>query len=58
MPTRDVLDQASVDHPIFISAWAPRTPNVVAFNCLALSKLALSDFTPDRVADDGLGDWR
>ena len=30
MPTRDVLDQASVDHPIFISAWAPRTPNVVA----------------------------
>lgn len=56
MPTRDVLDQASVDHPIFISAWAPRTPNVVAFNCLALSKLALSDFTPDRVADDGLGD--
>ena len=56
MPTRDVLEQASVDRPIFISAWAPRTPNVVACNGLALSKLALSDFTPDRVADDGLCD--
>ena len=30
MLTRDMLDQASVDHPTFMSAWAPRTPKVVA----------------------------
>jgi len=51
MPGRDVLDAASAEHPIFIAAWAPRIPNVVAFNSLALSRLALTDHIPDRVCD-------
>lgn len=51
MPGRDVLDRASRDHPIFISAWAPRMPNVVAFNSLALQRLAITDHVPDRVCD-------
>ncbi len=51
MPTRDVLDRASTRHPIAIVAWAPRTPNVVAFNTPGLRQLSLTDDIPDRVCD-------
>lgn len=51
MPTRAVLDRASASHPIFISAWAPRTPNVVAFNSEGLRRMSISDDVPDRVCD-------
>lgn len=51
MPGRDVLDRASTRHPIYISAWAPRMPNVVAFNSLGLQHIALTDDLPERVCD-------
>lgn len=51
LPNCDVLDRATDRHPVFIQAWTPRTPNVCAFNSLALKALALTDHIPDRVAD-------
>ena len=36
LPDRHVLDAATRDHPVFIQAWAPVTPNVCAFNSAAL----------------------
>jgi len=51
MPDRHVLDRASTEHPIFISAWAPRTPNVVAFNTAGLRAVHITDFIPERVCD-------
>ncbi len=51
LPDRHVLDHASDRHPIFIQAWTPQTPNVCAFNTMALRKLSLTDNTPDRVGD-------
>lgn len=51
LPTRDVLDRASTQHPIFIAAWAPRTPNAVAFNSMGLERVAITDDIPDRVCD-------
>jgi predicted amidohydrolase YtcJ len=49
LPTRDVLDRASSVHPIVIQAWAPRIPNVIAFNSLALKMLGIDRETPDRI---------
>ncbi|MGY9074330.1 MAG: amidohydrolase [Acidimicrobiales bacterium] len=51
LPDRTVLDQATTDHPVHIEAWAPRLPNVCAFNTAGLRKCALTDTTPDRVSD-------
>lgn len=51
MPDRQVLDRASTAHPIWIMAWAPRTPNVCAFNSLALARLGLGAQAADRVCD-------
>jgi len=51
LPDRHVLDCASSEHPIMIQAWAPRIPNVVAFNTAALQRLGLSWVTPRRVCD-------
>lgn len=51
LPPREVLDRASSAHPIVIQAWAPRVPNVIAFNSLALAKLGIDRQTPDRVGN-------
>jgi predicted amidohydrolase YtcJ len=51
MPERQVLDAAAPEHPVWIMAWAPRTPNVTAFNSLALARLGLNRQMPDRVCD-------
>ena len=51
LPTREVLDTASSVHPIVIQAWAPRVPNVIAFNSMALAKLGISRQTPDRIGN-------
>ncbi|MGE0749965.1 MAG: amidohydrolase [Variibacter sp.] len=51
LPPREVLDRASATHPIVIQAWAPRVPNVIAFNSLALAKLGIDRQTPDRVGN-------
>ncbi len=49
LPDRQVLDRASREHPVMIQAWAPVTPNVIAFNSLALDRLGLNASTPPQV---------
>ena len=49
MPDRQVLDRAAPEHPVWIMAWAPRTPNVTAFNSRALDILGIGAQIPDRV---------
>jgi predicted amidohydrolase YtcJ len=51
LPDRDALDQAAPDHPVFISAYGPVTPNVCAFNSAGLARVGITDFIPDRVCD-------
>jgi predicted amidohydrolase YtcJ len=47
LPDRAVLDRAAPEHPVFIQAWAPVTPNVCAMNTLALRRLGISRAIPD-----------
>lgn len=49
LPDRHVLDRATPDHPVWIQAWAPVIPNVVAFNSAGLARLGISRETPDRI---------
>lgn len=49
LPDRRVLDRASDDHPIFLQAWGPTTPNVCAFNSAALCLLGITRDSPDRL---------
>lgn len=51
LPRRSVLDRATLDHPVFIQAWAPVTPNVCAFNTPGLAAVGITRETPDRVHD-------
>ncbi|MGS2811517.1 amidohydrolase [Nocardia sp. MW-W600-9] len=51
LPDRWTLDTATEAHPLLIQAWAPRMPNVVAFNTAGLRAVGLSAFIPDRVCD-------
>ncbi|EKJ74132.1 AH1 [Fusarium pseudograminearum CS3096] len=48
-PDRHVLDQGSTDHPIMIQAWAPRVPNTVSFNTVALEVLGIKASSPDQM---------
>lgn len=49
LPDRRVLDRAAPDHPVWIQAWAPVIPNVIAFNSAGLAKLKITRETPDQV---------
>lgn len=51
LPDREVLDRATDRHPVMIQAWAPVTPNAIAFNSLALEMLGLDAGTPDRTGN-------
>ena len=51
LPDKELLDKASSEHPIMIQAWAPRLPNVVAMNSMALQELGLTWHTPSRVCN-------
>jgi len=51
LPDRRVLDRAAPEHPVWIMAWAPRTPNVTTFNSLALARLGIGPQIPDQVCD-------
>jgi len=51
LPDRSVLDKATDKHPVFIPAWAPRTPNICAFNSAGLAAVGIYSITPDRVCD-------
>jgi predicted amidohydrolase YtcJ len=46
-PDRHVLDQGSTDHPVMIQAWAPRVPNTVSFNTVALEVLGINASSQD-----------
>lgn len=48
-PDRQVLDRATAEHPVFLSAYGPVTPNVCAFNSLGLRSVGITSFIPDRV---------
>ena len=61
LPGREVLDRASAEHPIWIQAWAPVTPNVTAFNSVGLSRIGITRDTPCSVGHvwidkDGAGE--
>ena len=49
LPDRFLLDEATKEHPVFIQAWAPKTPNVCVFNSKALEFLGINQDTPDRI---------
>lgn len=49
LPDRAILDQATTEHPVVIQAWAPKIPNVIAFNSRALDVLGIDESSPDRV---------
>lgn len=51
LPDRHVLDRATREHPVMIQAWAPVTPNVIAFNTRALRQLDLDRSTETRVGN-------
>ena len=51
LPDRDILDTATSAHPVMIQAWAPVTPNVIAFNSEALKRLGLDEYTPGNVGE-------
>jgi predicted amidohydrolase YtcJ len=48
LPDRHVLDRATTDHPVYLQAWGPRTPNDCVFNTAALAALGLVRDHPDR----------
>ena len=50
LPDRHVLDRAAPDHPVFIAAYGPVTPNVCAFNTAGLRRVGLVGFLPDLVS--------
>lgn len=54
LPDRWTLDRATDAHPVMIQAWAPKMPNVVAFNSAGLRAVGLTAFIPDRVCDVNL----
>lgn len=49
LPTREVLDRATSEHPVLIQAWGPTTPNVMVFNSAGLRAVGIDSSTPDRV---------
>ncbi|MCX7306573.1 MAG: amidohydrolase family protein [Afipia sp.] len=51
LPNRHELDRASTNHPVMIQAWAPVTPNVIAFNSEALRRLGIDENTPSQIGE-------
>jgi predicted amidohydrolase YtcJ len=49
LPDRHVLDRATADHPVFLSAYGPVTPNVCAFNSAGLRAVGITSELPDKV---------
>ena len=51
VPDRHVLDRATSEHPVMIQAWAPVTPNVIAFNTAALGRLGINASTAANIGE-------
>jgi len=61
LPDRHVLDRAAPNHPVWIQAWGPTTPNICVFNSTALRELGINRETPSRqsnvwIEKDSAGD--
>src|SRR4051812_6019852 len=48
LPDRHVLDRAAPDHPVWLQAWGPTTPNICVFNSAALAALGIERSTASR----------
>ncbi|HXC52165.1 MAG TPA: amidohydrolase family protein [Candidatus Limnocylindrales bacterium] len=48
LPDRHVLDRAAPDHPVWLQAWGPTTPNICVFNSAALRALGIDRATDSR----------
>ncbi len=48
LPDRHVLDRAAPDHPVWLQAWGPTTPNICVFNSAGLKALGIDRSTPSR----------
>ena len=48
LPDRQILDRAAPNHPVWLQAWGPTTPNICVFNSAALKALGIDASTPDR----------
>ncbi|HZG96972.1 MAG TPA: amidohydrolase family protein [Nocardioidaceae bacterium] len=55
LPDRHVLDRATSEHPVWIQAWAPSTPNVTAFNSAGLAAIGVDRSTPDQLDQAWIG---
>jgi predicted amidohydrolase YtcJ len=55
LPDRHVLDRATTDHPVYLQAWGPRTPNDCVFNSAGLAAIGITPSTPIAKAMCG---WR
>lgn len=49
LPTREVLDAAAPNHPVWIQAWAPVNPNTTVFNTRGLRAIQISRNSPDQI---------
>ncbi|MGW8764323.1 amidohydrolase [Streptomyces sp. NPDC055815] len=49
LPSRQVLDRATSEHPVMIQAWGPTTPNVMVLNSAGLHELGIDSATSDRI---------
>ncbi len=61
LPDRFVLDRAAPNHPVWLQAWGPTTPNICVFNSAALAVLGINASTPSRqsnvwIEKDACGD--
>jgi len=61
LPDRHVLDRAAPDHPVWLQAWGPTTPNICVFNSAALRAIGIDRSTPSRpsnvwIEKDAAGD--
>ena len=48
LPDRRVLDRAAPNHPVWLQAWGPTTPNICVFNSAGLAALGINASTPSR----------
>jgi predicted amidohydrolase YtcJ len=51
LPDRHVLDRATSEHPVYLQAWGPRTPNTCVFNSAGLAAIGITRAHPERTGN-------
>ena len=51
LPGRNTLDEATMDHPVTILAFAPVIPNTASFNSMGLRRVGIDRDTPERTGN-------